>query len=270
MRCECSEAQNSHAEGFRVAAGGSVMDTTLNLFEHILHRARRLQEQGRTRDAEQLYHRLAQFGELPTDIAAETQIHLAELSLRRGRYALARRHLRAALSFRPNCARSHFLLARTLLGQQQSMPGEVEDLEHAAEHLRRALALAPDNVRYRCEMGLLDLRQGNHHTALPLLRETAKQAQDQSALIVRLVKGLMQLEQTEEAHSILKAAQFRHSRSPRIRQLAKDIELQLLGGMRQGRGQRPRKDGTMSAATDAIILPYIPRTSTQRVRTNSL
>src|SRR5262245_54207892 len=113
------------------------MEATLNLFEHVLTRSRRLQELGRHRDARQLYRRLANFRELPPDVAEETQARLAELALRRHRHAQARRHLTAALAFRPDCARYHYLMALAVQGD------EGDDLARAAFYLGRALELAP-------------------------------------------------------------------------------------------------------------------------------
>ncbi len=76
------------------------MSTTLNLVDRLLARGRRLRQAGRTFDALSLFHRLAAFRELPTGVAEETQLHLAELRLDGRQFRRARRHLTAALRHR--------------------------------------------------------------------------------------------------------------------------------------------------------------------------
>src|SRR5262245_406305 len=92
------------------AAGGSPMYTPLNLFDQLLCQARRHLQLGRHREATTLFTRLAGFRELPADVAEETQARLAQLHLKRRRFAQARRHLTAALRYQPDNARYHYLL----------------------------------------------------------------------------------------------------------------------------------------------------------------
>jgi tetratricopeptide (TPR) repeat protein len=226
------------------------MQATLNLFEHVLGRARRLQGLGRPREAGQLYRRLANFRELPPDVAEETQARLAELHLRRRRYGAARRHLAAALVLRPDGARYHYLMATALQADEGG------DLERAAFHLARAVELAPDRVRYRCEAGLLAVRRGDAEGGLALLRQAAGQAPEQPEVVGRLVKGLLLAGRPDEARSAVRAALFRAPRSPRLRKLSHDLEFQLL-----------RRDADQSAEpAGPVVLPFVPRGPVRRVQ----
>src|SRR4051812_9819715 len=105
------------------------MATILNVFDHLLARGKRLQALGRNRDAGAVFTRLAGLRLLPGPVAEEAQLRLAELALKRRRFAQARRHLTAALRHQPDSARYHFLLATAL-------QGEDGDLDRAAEHFR--------------------------------------------------------------------------------------------------------------------------------------
>src|SRR5207245_1873013 len=109
----------------------------LNLVDRLLALGRNLQALGRDYDARQVFGRLARFGELPTDIAEETQVRLAEISLKTQQFRRARRHLLAALGHRPENARYHYLLANALNSDIQGSS------RRAVRHYRQSLALDP-------------------------------------------------------------------------------------------------------------------------------
>ncbi len=189
------------------------MNTTLNLVEHVLALGRRYQELGRHRDALALFTRLSGFRELPADAAEETQVRLAEMHLKRRRFTRARRHLAAALHHQPESARYHYLMAIALHSDEGG------DLERAAEHFARALALEPDNVRCQADAGLLAVRRGRTDEGLEKLRKAVEAAPDDAEVLGRLVKGLRLAGRTEEARAALRAALFRNPRVPRFRRL---------------------------------------------------
>jgi tetratricopeptide (TPR) repeat protein len=222
------------------------MNPTLNLFEHLLARGHQLQELGRHRDAGRLLARLAGFRDLPGDVAEQVQVRLAELALRRRRYARARRHLTAALRHRPDSARYHYLLAGAL-------QAEGADLERAAEHYRRALELAPEHARYLADAGLLALRLNRTEQGLALLRQAAERAPDSAEAAGKLVKGLRLAGRADEARSALRAALFRNPRSARLRALWIDLQLQELR-RRQENEQLDRQE-----ADEPVLLPFVRR-----------
>jgi Tfp pilus assembly protein PilF len=219
------------------------MADVVNLFEHLLARGKRLQALGRHRDAGAVYVRLTGLRQLPGPVAEEAQLRLAELALRRRRFAQARRHLGAALRHQSAGARGHFLMATAL-------QGEDGDLDRAAEHYRRALELAPDNVRYRGDAGLLELRRGRTEEGLALLRDAAGRAPDSPEAIARLVKGLLQAGRPDEARSALRCALFRNSRSPRFRKLWADFQFQELRRLRETERLREAE------GSGPVLLPF--------------
>src|SRR5437763_16380766 len=96
--------------------GGSAMSRMLNLVDELLSRSRRFQQLGRFHEPHILLTRLAEFHQLPIYAAEELEIRLGELSLRRGKYKRARRHLLAAFVHQPNNARAHDLLGTAFSG----------------------------------------------------------------------------------------------------------------------------------------------------------
>jgi tetratricopeptide (TPR) repeat protein len=221
------------------------MADTLNLFEHLLAQGKRLQALGRHRDAGKAYARLARFRDLPAPVAEEAQVRLAELALKRRRFAQARRHLHAALRQRPDVARYHFLMATALQADEPA------DLEQAAVHYRRALELGPDHVRCRCDAGLLALRTGRTEEGLALLRQAVEQSPDAPAVVGKLVKGLLLAGQVDEAGRAIRTALFRNPRSPRFRKLWADFQLRLLRRDREAEQLRRHDD------EGPVLLPFV-------------
>jgi tetratricopeptide (TPR) repeat protein len=223
------------------------MPATLNLVEHILAMGRRYQELGRHRDALEMFTRLCSFRELPAHAAEEAQVCLAELHLKRRRFARARRHLTAALRYQPNSARYHFLMATALHSDDRG------DLERAAEHFRQALAQEPDHVRYLADSGLLLVRMGQNDEGLKRLRRAAELAPDQADVLAKLMKGLRLSGQSDEARSALRAALFRNSRNPHFRKLWSDFQIDALR-RRQETARLQRRRG---AAEGPVLLPFV-------------
>jgi Tfp pilus assembly protein PilF len=222
------------------------MPETLNLVEHILVMGRRFQELGRHRDALQVFTRLCNFRDLPAEAAEEAQVRLAELHLKRRRFARARRHLTAALQYQPSSARYHFLMATALHTDTAG------DIERAAEHFRQALAIEPDNARYLAEWGLLLIRMGKNEEGLEILRRAAERAPDHADVLAKLVKGLRLSGQSDEAQSALRAALFRNSRNPRFRKLWSDFQMDAL--RRRQETARMRRRGNDDGP---VLLPFV-------------
>jgi tetratricopeptide (TPR) repeat protein len=230
------------------------MKTTLNLVEHVLALGRRYQELGRHRDALALFTRLSGFRELPADAAEETQVRLAEMHLKRRRFTRARRHLAAALHHQPDSARYHYLMATALHSDERG------DLERAAEHFARALALEPNNVRCQADAGLLAVRLGRTDEGLEKLRKAVEAAPDDAEVMGRLIKGLRLAGRTEEARAALRAALFRNPRAPRFRRLWAEFRVDGLRRRQAERsGRRSRQTGE-----DPVVLPFVRAAAASR------
>src|SRR5436190_22731439 len=87
------------------------MSRTLNLIDLLLNSGRHLCAIGRTAEALEVLTRLADFRSLPSHVIEETQALLADLHMQRENYTKARRHLTAALAFRPLKAEYHHMMA---------------------------------------------------------------------------------------------------------------------------------------------------------------
>jgi len=223
------------------------MPATLNLVEHILAMGRRFQELGRHRDALQVFTRLCSFRDLPAEAAEEAQVRLAELHLKRRRFTRARRHLTAALQYQPSSARYHFLMATALHTDSGG------DLERAADHLRQALEIEPDNVRCLTDFGLLLIRMGQNEEGLGKLRRAAEIAPDQPDVLAKVVKGLRLSGGSDEAQSLLRAALFRNSRNPRFRKLWSDFQLEALRRRQETARLRRRNNPDEGP----VLLPFL-------------
>lgn len=244
------------------------MSGTLNLIGRLLTHARNLQQFQCDREAVAVLGRIAAFRELPPDIAEEAQVRLAEIHLRRRRHKPARRHLTAALLYRPDSARYHFLMASTL---DVKVNGNAA---RAADHYEKSLEIDPQQPDCLAAFGLLVLRQGGVADGLAQLHKAAELAPNDPAIIGKLVKGLRLVERYSEAVAVLRAARFRNPRDARFVKLYNDCMFRWL--RRRQRGQRrsaPGRDGPTllpfvrlvteprpAAAEDATIIRIDPAT----------
>src|SRR5262249_20119066 len=159
------------------------MSRTLNLVDGLLALGRRQQQLGRFDDALRILTRLASFRELPAEAAEETQSRLAEILIRRRRFAKARRHLAVVLLHQPDNPHYHYLMATALDAGAVSQP------ERAVAHFRRSLELAPEQPRYLCDFGLAVLRLGKTEEGLACLRRALQLAPDDPAVLAKVMKG---------------------------------------------------------------------------------
>jgi Tfp pilus assembly protein PilF len=222
------------------------MTQTLNLFDHVLAMGRRYQDTGRTRDALRVLGRLASFREVPAVTAEETQVRLAELQLKRRKFASARRHLTAALTFQPDSARLNHLMGTA------SQADDRGDLDRADDYFRRAIELDPENVPCLADGGLLAVRLGQTDEGLALLRRAVERDPDNADVIAKLVKGLRLADKADEARAVLRSALFRNPQSPRFRRLWEEF---LFRQTRQSQDRQRRR--RTAEGEDPVLLPFV-------------
>ena len=225
------------------------MSTTLNLADRLLARGKHFQQIGRTHDAVHILSRLAEFRELPADVAEETQARLADLHLRYNRPRKARRHLTAALAHKPDNARYHYLMARAVEADRRGEP------ERALEHYERSLELDSQQPDCLSEGGLLAVRQGQAERGLHHLRRAVEMAPDDPMHLQRLVKGLCVARRPEEARAALRMALFRHPRDHRFRKLWDDFRFDQL--RQEQEVKRLAHFGGETADAGPTILPFV-------------
>jgi tetratricopeptide (TPR) repeat protein len=221
----------------------ALMDATVCFFDSLLAQARRLQQAGQSSQAIAILTRLAAFADLSADRAAEVQARLGELHLKQRRYRKARRHLRRALGLAPDSARLHHRLGYCHGNDPRGKA------ELALRHYHRAIDLDPDRARWRSEGGLLAVRLGRPEEGLALLRQAHEQAPDDLTVLGRLVKGLCQCGQSDEALRVVRLARFRAPRCSRLQKLQADL---LLARLR-------RTQQTEAARREAspVLLPFV-------------
>jgi tetratricopeptide (TPR) repeat protein len=208
------------------------MSITLNLVDHLLILGRRHQELGRVHDAVRVLSRLSGFRDLPGEAAEEVQVRLAELCMKRRRYAKARRHLTAALRHQPDSARYHYLMAKAALAEDRG------DMERASDHFCRSLELDESQAMCRAECGLLAVRLGRVDDGLAHLRRALELAPEDAEVIAKAVKGFRLADRADEARDVLRAALFRQPKSSRFRKLWNEFQYLQLRQRQQAHRQR--------------------------------
>jgi Tfp pilus assembly protein PilF len=224
------------------------MSRTLNLCTHLLTQGRNYHTLGADSLAQRTLTRLARLRDLPAPVAEEAQGRLAELMLKQGKFAQARRHLAAALSHDPKHAPYHHLMAIAL---EEDRRGN-RDL--CLEHYRRCVELDPENAGYLCDAGLFALRHGAVDEGLSYLRRAVELAADDAELIGEVVRGLQDEEQFDEARGIARTCLFQNGRDVRFHRLWNDCRFQELH--HDQRRSQHRKAVRRAVAEGRICLPF--------------
>jgi tetratricopeptide (TPR) repeat protein len=237
------------------------MSTTLNLVDRLLKRGRSLQEMGRSQDALHTFERLAHFQEIPSEVAEETQVRLAELQLQRRQFKLARRHLTAVLRHYPDNGDAHYLLATALETDDKGDP------RRALAHYRRCLEVDGEQPDCLCACGMLALRLGRRDEGLAHLRRAVELLPDDPETFGQVVTGLCLANEADEARRLLLAARFRNPHDARFVQLWNDFQFQRLRKEQESAANRRKAEGD---AAGPVVLPFTrpegPRLGRKKVR----
>jgi tetratricopeptide (TPR) repeat protein len=224
------------------------MSRTLNLVAHLLARGRHLHNLGVENQALRTLGQLARFRELEPEVAEELQSRLAEILLRRGKFARARRHLAAVLAHQPDNPHYHHLMATAIEADAEGDPAR------ALDHWRRALQLDPTDRRYLSAFGLVAVREGQVEEGLAALRQAYQESADDPAVLARLTEALCHAGEHEEARTALRAALFRNPRNHEIRQLWNDFQFKQLQDQQQA-ARRLRL--AEEAGDEPRVLPFV-------------
>jgi tetratricopeptide (TPR) repeat protein len=197
------------------------MSTTLPFFDRLLDQARRYQDLGLNHRAATILERLADFRELPADVAEETQHRLAQVSADAERYPRSRRHLATAIAHAPKNAEYRVDLGRAVAADPECFD------DQALAHFSQATELDPDNPRYLCEYGNLAIRLGEHERGLDLLRQAREIAPDDMDTLAAYVTGLVDTDQADEARRVLRDEAFRHAGKRRFQARYRSLRFEL-------------------------------------------
>ena len=239
------------------------MSKTLPFTQSLLNMGRNLQALGQEHAAARLLKRLASFRDLPSDLAGETHLRLAEMHLDKGRYKQARRHLTALLALEPANTHAHYLLAEAVLEDDARNP------ERALAHYRQCTRLDPDNAEYWCALGQLKCYQGDTSGGLAALRRAEALAPDDVGILTRVAEALRCEGEVEEAERILRAALFRNPRDKRFRDLWSDHQFEVLRDAQEELSERwelPRKNRLVLLPFVRLVHETPPRADGKRMR----
>jgi tetratricopeptide (TPR) repeat protein len=227
------------------------MGHTLKLPEHLLELGRQYLRQGRDREALDVLGKLIRLGGLPSLVAEEAQVALAEVLLRQGEYAQARRHLHVAIVHRPDSAEYHHLMAVAIDDDEDG------DRHRALYYFRKAAELAPDEPAYQCHYGLCLIEMGQPRKGRRLLERAVELDPDEEEWLRHLTEHLMERGEEEEARRLVLFALFRNPDKDAFRQLWQDLRF-WSARRRQRETRRPTR---LDAADAPSVLPFKPKPS---------
>lgn len=225
------------------------MSQTINLILSLLARGRKLQRLGLYQEALGILTSLSRLKDLPPVVAEETHRRLAEIHLRRRKYARARHHLAAALSRQPANSHYHYLMGGALAADRKADP------QQAAACYRRCLELDPQQPSYLCDFGLSALSLGQREEGLQSLRQAYKLAPDNPGIVRKVAAGLRQEGLIEEARTLLRTAQFRNPRDYRFQKLWTDFQFQVLYDQQHNASSQPGNSTDQSPTILPFVLP---------------
>jgi Tfp pilus assembly protein PilF len=224
------------------------MSKTLNLVDGLLEKGRHLQAIGRSHDALNIFGRIRGFKRLTGAAVEEAAARSAEIQLSHRQYGKARRDLAAALAHQPGNARYHFLMATAFDMDEEA------DLINAYEHYKKSLELDSSQPGCLSDFGLVALCLGEVEEGLRALRRAVELVPDDPEIVAKLVEGLCEAEQADEARTAIRAARFRNPRDPRFVKLWNDFQFQQL---REAQEADRRTAVDFEAAGARMILPFV-------------
>jgi tetratricopeptide (TPR) repeat protein len=219
------------------------MSRTLHFIDRLLAIAQNLQVLHRNREALHYLRRLAAL-ELPAAIGEEVQARLGEINLHQGQYRRACRHFAIALLYQPESANYHWQMANAL------RKGRYRDLDRAATHYEKSLAIDPEQPRCLADFGSVCLRLDRTDEGLAALMRAVDLAPNDAVIVSKLLRGLCRTDRKEEALDVLRAARFRNPRDGRFRRLYNNFMFDRLHEQQESQRQDQTEEDSR------MILPF--------------
>jgi tetratricopeptide (TPR) repeat protein len=167
------------------------------------------------------------------------------------------------LTYRPDNARYHFLLAHALSRGTRPNP------QRAAKHFMRSLELDPSKPIRLSAYGLFLVQIGRSSEGLRHLRRAAESAPEHPGVLKKVLAGMLLANRSEEARRVLLTARFRAPHDHRVLALWNDLQFQQIRKDQQTallrvttkrsespvllRFDRPKRGGTSSRLTRAAV-----------------
>lgn len=232
--------------------------TTLTLVEAAWEAARSAAARGRKADALAQAERLLARPDLSPAVTQSARRLAGELALELGRYATARRELRAASKSDAACARTRFLLGRAW----EEDPDGCD--RRAAICFRSAVTRDADSALYRAAFGRAAMRCGIVKRGSRELVRAADMALADAEVVRIAVEGLLEAGCPARARAVLVKARFARPHAAELGALSERVKFESAR-----RAQKKARSGSARETTryaqdarfatdgDRVTLPFL-------------
>ncbi len=231
------------------------MSRKLPLAERALAMGRDCLQFGQGQKALRILGNLARFRDLPSDLAEDIQVLMAEAYLRYQKYTQARRHLQAALAHRPDCAHYHHLMAMAIDQDETGNPRK------ALHHYAQAVDLEPSEPEYRCDYGLCLSEMDQTEKGLEQLEIAVELAPDDPGYLRQFMLSLVDAGRIDRARQVVLFALFRNPHDEQLRQLWNELRFQQARLKQAGEETRPA-----TSPNAPVLLPFAPKLKLAKAR----
>jgi hypothetical protein len=233
------------------------MSKTLTLIDAGWESIRTTAKRGQRIDALNRLTQLLARLDVPTAMAVEGQCFAGELALDLGRYATARRHLKAATKLEPTLAEAYYLAGRAW----EEDPDGCD--RRAAICFKKAVNLAA-NALHRAAFGRAAARCGKVRLGVREMLAATEQAPGDVAVVRIAVSGLLEMGKTEGARQVIAAARFLCANNHEVAALWERVKFETARQSQNSEKKAKTRENTRYAqdaqfATDGdrVTLPFI-------------
>lgn len=228
------------------------MSRTLTLTEAGWQSILALARAGRRSTALSQLRRYLSRPDIPAARAAAAHRLAGELLLEQERYGAARRHLRAAVTLRPEAGTYY------ALGLAYERDGDV-DAGRAVRAFQRAWRLDPDRAIYQAAFGRAAIRAGLVRRGVRAVLGAVVAAPGDLAVLRVVIDGLLAAGRFAAARRILARARFlcRHDRELLVLEGRVRFAAAHAIRVKHGRVTRPGQDAGFATDGDRVALPFV-------------
>ncbi len=232
------------------------MSRTLTLIQTGWESVRAIAESGRKADALAQLDRLLARPDVPADIAVEGHRLAGTLALDVGRFALARRHLKAAAALDVTDARTRYLAGRAW----EEDPDGCD--RRAAITFRKAARLDATKPLYRAAFGRAAARCGKLRYGVREMLAATEQAPGDVKVVRIAVNGLLEMGKPGRARWVLAKAKFLCPNHPELAALADRTKFET-ARLTQRQAAKTRgntryaQDAQFATDGDRVLLPFV-------------
>ena len=235
------------------------MSRTLTLVQTGWEFARATADRGHRVGALAQLERVLARPDVPAGLAAEAHRLAGELALDLGRYATARRHLKASAALDAANATTRFLQGRAW----EEDPDGCD--RRAAIGYKKAAALDPANPLYRAAFGRAAARCGKVKCGASEMLAAAEAAPGNVEVVRVAVQGLLEVCRAADAHAVIAKARFARPNDAELAGLSERVKFEAARLSQQTAaklGKRHAKtryaqDAQFATDGDRVTLPFL-------------